>query len=136
MCQTVCVCVCVCICVCICVCVCVCARQIHTHMSALPTQSKQNCQELKRERRRESHGPTSWILYASALSTETHHGRGGERHRERERERGRASEPERERANERKGEQEMQQMPSDIHAYVYFANRVSCKATKLFLTKK
>jgi len=53
MCQTVYVCVCVCISVYMCVCVCVCARQIHTHMSALPIHSEQNCEELKQEIHRE-----------------------------------------------------------------------------------
>ena len=118
---------------CTCVRVCVCARQIHTHMSALPIHSKQNCQELKRERRRESHGPISWISHASALSTETHHGRGGERERERERKRGRASEPERERAKERKGEREMRQMPGDIHAYEYLQIELPAKLLDYFL---
>ena len=77
MCQTVLCCVCVFICVCMCVCVCMCARQIHTHMSALSIHSKQSCQELKRERRRES--LLLWILHTSALSTQTDHGHGGKR---------------------------------------------------------
>jgi len=54
------------ICVCMCVCMCVCARQIHSHMSALPIHSEQNWQELKRERRRES--LLIWILHTSGDS--------------------------------------------------------------------
>jgi len=93
------VCVCVCVCVCdwisnvsnimcvrvrvyMCVSVCVCARQIQTHMSTLPIHSEQNCQELKPDRRREI--LLIWILHASVLSTQTNHGRGGERKRERD----------------------------------------------------
>jgi len=73
-------------------------------MSALPMHSKQNCQELKRERRRES--LLIWILHESALSTDTDHGRGGVREREREsaREEELASEKESERAKDKESE--------------------------------
>jgi len=81
-----------------------CARQIHTHMSALPIHSKQNYPELRRERQREN--PFIWILHASRLSTETYHGRGGERERERESDE-RGSTRERKWANKRKAEREM-----------------------------
>ena len=48
--------------------VCVCARQIHIHMSALSINSEQNCQDSKRERRRESLCNPGRVRGAATLS--------------------------------------------------------------------